>query len=47
MFLDIAEKYREELRKEEYCALDVDLFIRKPISTMGLIREITARIKVS
>ena len=34
------EKYREELRKEEYCALDIDLFIRKP----GLIREINARI---
>jgi response regulator RpfG family c-di-GMP phosphodiesterase len=46
-FLTASEKYREELRKEEYCALDIDLFIRKPISTIGLIREITARIKVT
>ena len=46
-FLTACEKYREELRKEEYCALDIDLFIRKPISTIGLIREITARIKLT
>ena len=46
-FLTASEKYREELRKEEYCALDVELFIRKPISTIGLIREISARIKVT
>jgi hypothetical protein len=29
-------KYREELRKEEYCALDIDLFIRKLVSTIVL-----------
>lgn len=46
-FLTASEKYREELRKEEYCAFDIDLFIRKPISTIGLIREVTARIKVT
>ena len=46
-FLTVSEKYREELRKEEYCVLDVDLFNRKPISTIGLIRQITARIKVT
>jgi hypothetical protein len=39
--------YREEIRKEEYFASDIDLFIRKPISTIGLIREITARIKLT
>jgi hypothetical protein len=46
-FLAASEKYREELRKEEYCALDIDLFIRKPISIIVLIREINARIMVA
>ena len=46
-FLTASEKYREKFRKEGYCALHIDLFIRKPISTIGLIREITARIKVT
>jgi hypothetical protein len=46
-FLTASEMYREEIRKEEYCASDIDLFIRKPISTIGLIREITARIKLT
>ena len=27
-FLTASEKYREELRKEDYCALDIDLFIQ-------------------
>ena len=46
-FLTASEKYREELGNEEYRALDIDLFIQKPISTIGLIREINARIKVT
>jgi hypothetical protein len=37
----------KSLEKKGYCALDIDLFIRKPISTIGLVREITARIKVT
>jgi CheY-like chemotaxis protein len=40
-FLTAAEEYYEELRKEEeYCALDKNLFIQKPISNEEIIREI-------
>jgi hypothetical protein len=38
-FLTASEKYHEKFRKEGYCALDIDLFIRKPISTIGLVRK--------
>jgi CheY-like chemotaxis protein len=44
--MDGFELYKQ-IKKVEYCALDIDLFIRKPISTIGLIREINARIKVT
>jgi CheY-like chemotaxis protein len=44
-FLTAAEEYYEELRKEEeYCALDKNLFIHKPISNEEIIREINKRI---
>lgn len=47
-FLTAREKYHEELRKEqeaeEYCALNKDLFIHKPITNEDLIREVKERI---
>jgi response regulator RpfG family c-di-GMP phosphodiesterase len=48
-FLIAAEEYYEELRKEEeeYCALDKNLFIHKPISNQEIIREINKRINSS
>jgi CheY-like chemotaxis protein len=46
-FLTASEMYREEIREVEHCALKNDLFLQKPISTIGLIREITARIKLT
>ena len=39
-FLTASEKYRQELRDEEYCALNKDLFFQKPISIKDLIRDI-------
>jgi hypothetical protein len=36
--------YREEIREEELCALNKDLFLQKPISTYDLIREINNKI---
>ena len=44
-FLTASEKYRQELRKEEYCALNKHLFFRKPISIKDLIIEVDKRIK--
>jgi DNA-binding NtrC family response regulator len=44
-FLTASEKYRQELRNEEYCALNKDLFFQKPISIKDLIREVDKRIK--
>jgi DNA-binding NtrC family response regulator len=43
-FLTASEKYREELREEEYCALDRGLFFQKPISIKDLTKEIYNRI---
>jgi CheY-like chemotaxis protein len=44
-FLTAAEEYYEELKKEEeYCALDKNLFIHKPISNEEIIREINKRL---
>jgi DNA-binding response OmpR family regulator len=40
-FLTASELYYKELRKEEYCALDKELFIRKPIENEELIKEIS------
>ena len=40
-FLTASELYYEEFRKKEYCALDRDLFIRKPIDNEELLREVS------
>ena len=45
-FLTASEKYSQELRNEEYSALNKDLFFQKPISIKDLIREINKRINV-
>ena len=39
-FLTASELYYKEFRKEEYCALDKELFIRKPVEDEELIKEI-------
>ena len=43
-FLTASENYPQELRNEEYCALNKDLFFQKPISIKDLVREIEKRI---
>ena len=43
-FLTASEMYREEIREEEHCAFNTDLFLQKPISTDDLIREINNKI---
>ena len=40
-FLTASEMYYEEFRKEEFCGLDKDLFLRKPIRNEDLINEIS------
>ena len=44
-FLTASELYYEEFRKKEYCALDRNLFIRKPIENEKLVKEINKMIK--
>jgi DNA-binding response OmpR family regulator len=44
-FLTASELYYEEFRKKEYCALDRNLFIRKPIENEELVKQITKMIK--
>ncbi|HEX7208815.1 MAG TPA: response regulator [Nitrososphaeraceae archaeon] len=44
-FLTASELYYEEFRKEEYCALDRNLFIQKPIDNEHLIKEIDKMLK--
>ena len=44
-FLTASELYYEEFRKKEYCALDRNLFIRKPIQNDELVKQITKIIK--
>jgi DNA-binding response OmpR family regulator len=39
-FLTASELYYEEFRREEYYALDKNLFIRKPIDNEDLLKEI-------
>jgi CheY-like chemotaxis protein len=39
-FLTASEMYYEEFRKDEFCRLDKDLFLRKPIKNEDLIKEI-------
>jgi DNA-binding response OmpR family regulator len=44
-FLTASELYYEEFRKKEYCSLDRNLFIRKPIENEELVKEITKMIR--
>lgn len=44
-FLTASELYYEEFRKKEACALDRNLFIRKPIENEELVKRITKMIK--
>jgi DNA-binding response OmpR family regulator len=44
-FLTASELYYEEFRKGKYCALDKNLFIRKPIENVELVKEINKMIK--
>jgi CheY-like chemotaxis protein len=44
-FLTASELYYEEFRNKEYCALDRNLFIRKPIDNEDLVKEINKMIK--
>jgi DNA-binding response OmpR family regulator len=44
-FLTASELYYEEFRKRKYCALDKNLFIRKPIENVELVKEINKMIK--
>ncbi|MDQ4055880.1 MAG: response regulator [Thermoproteota archaeon] len=44
-FLTASELYYEEFRKEEYCALDRNLFIQKPIDNEDLVKEINKMLK--
>jgi DNA-binding response OmpR family regulator len=44
-FLTASELYYEEFRKKEYCSLDRNLFIRKPIENEELVKQITKMIK--
>ena len=44
-FLTASELYYEEFRKRKYCALDKNLFIRKPIENEELVKEINRMIK--
>jgi DNA-binding response OmpR family regulator len=44
-FLTASELYYQEFRKKEYCALDRNLFIRKPIENEELVKQITKMIK--
>jgi DNA-binding response OmpR family regulator len=44
-FLTASELYYEEFRKKEYCAMDRNLFIRKPIDNEDLVKEINKMIK--
>jgi DNA-binding response OmpR family regulator len=43
-FLTASELYYEEFRKKEACALDRNLFIRKPIENEELVKRITKMI---
>ena len=45
--LTASEMYYEEFRKEEYCGLDKDLFLRKPIKNEELIKEIDRMINLN
>jgi DNA-binding response OmpR family regulator len=44
-FLTASELYYEEYRTKEYCSLDRNLFIRKPIENEELVKEINKMIR--
>ena len=44
-FLTASELYYEEFRKKAYCAIDKNLFIRKPIDNENLLKEVNKIIK--
>jgi DNA-binding response OmpR family regulator len=44
-FLTASELYYEQFRKKEYCALDRNLFIQKPIDNEDLVKEINKMLK--
>jgi CheY-like chemotaxis protein len=39
-FLTASELYYQEFRKKEYCAIDKNLFIKKPIDNEELVKEV-------
>jgi DNA-binding response OmpR family regulator len=43
-FLTASEMYYEEFRKEAYCALDKDMFLRKPIPIEDLLEKVNTMI---
>jgi two-component system catabolic regulation response regulator CreB/two-component system response regulator ChvI len=43
-FLTASEMYDERFRGEEWCAIDKDLFVRKPIENEELIKKLTTTI---
>jgi DNA-binding response OmpR family regulator len=44
-FLTASEMYYEEFRKEAYCTLDKDIFLRKPIENEDLLKKIKMMIR--
>lgn len=44
-FLTASEMYYEEFRKETYCTLDKDMFLRKPIENEDLLKKINMIIR--
>jgi two-component system response regulator ChvI len=44
-FLTASEMYYEEFRKEAYCCLDRDMFLRKPIANEDLLEKINTIIR--
>ena len=46
-FLTASEMYYEEFRKEEYCSLDKDIFLRKPIRNEELLEKVNKMISHS
>ena len=44
-FLTASEMYYEEFRREAYCTLDKDMFLRKPIENEDLLKKINMIIR--
>ena len=44
-FLTASEMYYEEFRREAYCTLDKDMFLRKPIENEDLLKKINMMIR--